>query len=388
MKVAVIGLGYVGLSNAALLSRICQVVGVDIDEQKVNKVNSGISPIYDADLTQFLAKKQRPLTATTDLAAAVADANFALISVPTDFSVTENRFDTDLLEGITRQILAINHQVTVILKSTLPIGFTAGLRTRLNTDRIIFSPEFLREGKALHDNFYPSRIVVGGRSKEAAQFADLLKRGARKPDVNVLLTGSDEAEAIKLFSNAYLAMRVAFFNELDSCAIRRDMNTREIVNGVIGDPRIGDRYCNPSFGYGGYCLPKDSKQLLSHFSNTPQNLMSAIVRANKTRIGFIVDNIAMHEPERVGVYRLNMKAGSDNFRQSTLVHVARLLQKKGLQVVAYEPLLFGSKFGTIPLETNLENFKQKSDLIVANRLHDELNDVTDKVYSRDLFNTY
>jgi UDPglucose 6-dehydrogenase len=384
-KITIVGLGYVGLANLALLSTTYQAVGVDIEVQKVDQVNSGISPIHDAELTEFLANKPKQLTATTNLLEAMVDADFALVCVPTDFSNTEGRFNTDLLEQVTGQILAFSNKVTVILKSTLPIGFTSGLRARLNTDRIIFSPEFLREGKALHDSFYPSRIVVGGQSKRAMQFSELLRRSARKADVPVLLTNSNEAEAIKLFSNTYLAMRVAFFNELDTYAIQYNMNALDIVKGVTGDPRIGDHYCNPSFGYGGYCLPKDSKQLLSNFFETPQNMIGATVEANQTRIKFIVESIAEQGANKIGIYRLKMKAESDNFRQSTVIQVASLLQQKGLKVVAYEPLIKESYFDSIKIENNLQNFKKNSDLIVANRLANELSDVLEKIYTRDLF---
>ena len=387
MKVAVIGLGYVGLANAALLSTECKVTGVDIDRRKVKLINSGISPIHDLELTEFLKNKPESFTATTELSTGVAGSDYVIVSVPTDFSEVKDAFDTDLLEGVVKEILSLNKQATLVIKSTLPIGFTSALKSKLNTEHIIFSPEFLREGKALHDSFFPSRIVVGGQSDEAVKFAELLRRAAHKPNIPVLMTNSNEAEAIKLFSNAYLAMRVSFFNELDSYAIREDMNALDIVSGVTGDSRIGNHYCNPSFGYGGYCLPKDSKQLLKNFFQTPQNLIGAIVQANQTRIEFIAENIAAQNPKQIGIHRLQMKTNSDNIRQSTVVKVASLLHQRGLRIIAYEPLVKKNYFKFIKIENHLETFKKNSDLIVANRLTNELSDVSEKIYTRDLFRT-
>lgn len=385
MKIVVVGLGYVGLSNAVLLAQHHQVIGVDISLERVNALNARISPIVDAELSNFLLEKDLNLSASTDLKSVVLGADYVIVSTPTDYDEKTNFFDTSSVEAVIEEVIELDPQVCIVVKSTIPVGFIDEVRERFKTDTVIFSPEFLREGKALHDNLYPSRIIVGEKSKRAEVFASLLAQGAWKKDVDLLFTGAREAEAIKLFSNAYLAMRVAFFNELDSFALVGRMNSREIINGVSLDPRIGNHYNNPSFGYGGYCLPKDTKQLLANYNSIPQNIIRAIVDTNSTRKDFLADEITKQNPKTVGIYRLVMKEGSDNFRHSSIQGIMKRIKAKGINVIVYEPALRENKFFNSAVIPELTEFKKASDVIVANRVTDELADSMEKVFTRDLF---
>ncbi|MDB4080370.1 nucleotide sugar dehydrogenase [Amylibacter sp.] len=384
-QITIVGLGYVGLANAVLLAQHNDVTAVDISEAKIQSLNKRKSPIFDVEISKYLKEKDLKIRASTDLFESIKNADYIIIATPTDYNVETKVFDTSSVEKIISEIILHAPDACIVIKSTIPVGFVEEARIKYNTDAIIFSPEFLREGRALHDNLYPSRIIVGEVSKRAQIFADLLSQGALKSDIEILLTGSNEAEAIKLFSNTYLAMRVAFFNELDSFALTENLDTREIITGVSLDPRIGSHYNNPSFGYGGYCLPKDTKQLMGTYKNTPQKIIKAIVQSNTTRQNFLASKILEKQPKVIGVYRLIMKSESDNFRQSSIMEIINILKNAGKDIIIYEPSIEARKYENSYIEKDLNNFKINCDLIIANRMTEELRGVIDKVFTRDLF---